>query len=96
MAIVANFRDDFFFSVFQGTFLSALAVEGKVAQLSRETDAGVQKLEIKLPAVMSCDLRLNEPRYAKLPEIMKAKKKPLEEIDVAKTGVDITPRLQVW
>jgi electron transfer flavoprotein beta subunit len=79
----------------QGTFLSAVAIEGKAATISRETDVGIQKLEIKLPAVFSCDLRLNEPRYAKLPEIMKAKKKPLEEIDVAKTGVDVTPRLQI-
>lgn len=79
----------------QGTFLSALEVEGKSAKISRETDAGIQKLEIQLPAVLSCDLRLNEPRYAKLPEIMKAKKKPLEEIDIKKTGVDITPRLEI-
>jgi electron transfer flavoprotein beta subunit len=79
----------------QGTFLSALAVEGKMAKISRETDVGIQKLEISLPAVFSCDLRLNEPRYAKLPEIMKAKKKPLEEIDVKTTGVDIAPRLEI-
>jgi len=79
----------------QGTFLSALEISGKTAKLSRETDAGVQKLEINLPAVFSCDLRLNEPRYAKLPEIMKAKKKPLEEIDIKATGVDITPRLEI-
>lgn len=79
----------------QGTFLSALEVSGKTAKLSRETDSGVQKLEINMPAVFSCDLRLNEPRYAKLPEIMKAKKKPLEEIDVKATGVDIAPRLDI-
>lgn len=79
----------------QGTFLNQLVVEGKTAKIARETDVGIQRLEISLPAIFSCDLRLNEPRYAKLPEIMKAKKKPLEEIDVAKTGVDIAPRLQI-
>eukprot|EP01001_Neometanema_parovale_P009821 NODE_6060_length_883_cov_110.119737_g5830_i0.p1 GENE.NODE_6060_length_883_cov_110.119737_g5830_i0~~NODE_6060_length_883_cov_110.119737_g5830_i0.p1 ORF type:complete len:273 (+),score=96.54 NODE_6060_length_883_cov_110.119737_g5830_i0:58-819(+) len=79
----------------QGVFLSSLAIDGKTAKLSRETDHGVQQQEVNMPAVFSCDLRLNEPRYAKLPEIMKAKKKPLEEIDVKSLGIDITPRLQV-
>jgi len=79
----------------QGTFACSMKVEGKTVKLGRETDTGVQNLEISVPCVLSCDLRLNEPRYAKLPEIMKAKKKPLETIDVSSLGIDIKPRLQV-
>jgi electron transfer flavoprotein beta subunit len=79
----------------QGTFLCDMSVEGKKVKLARETDTGVQNLEISVPCVLSCDLRLNEPRYAKLPEIMKAKKKPMETIDVKTLGIDVTPRLQV-
>eukprot|EP00996_Jenningsia_fusiforme_P003010 NODE_3816_length_911_cov_367.477958_g3510_i0.p1 GENE.NODE_3816_length_911_cov_367.477958_g3510_i0~~NODE_3816_length_911_cov_367.477958_g3510_i0.p1 ORF type:complete len:273 (-),score=75.76 NODE_3816_length_911_cov_367.477958_g3510_i0:91-852(-) len=79
----------------QATFICEMEVEGKHLKIARETDAGVQKLKLSLPAVVSCDLRLNEPRYAKLPEIMKAKKKPLEEIAVASLGVDLAPRLKV-
>eukprot|EP00995_Heteronema_vittatum_P007102 NODE_2239_length_812_cov_153.832241_g1566_i0.p1 GENE.NODE_2239_length_812_cov_153.832241_g1566_i0~~NODE_2239_length_812_cov_153.832241_g1566_i0.p1 ORF type:complete len:177 (+),score=100.19 NODE_2239_length_812_cov_153.832241_g1566_i0:33-563(+) len=79
----------------QGTFISELETKDGSASLSRETDAGIQQLDIKLPAVISCDLRLNEPRYAKLPEIMKAKKKPMEVIEVASLGLDLAPRLEV-
>jgi len=79
----------------QGTFLCGMEVAGKTVKVSRETDSGVQNLEINTPCVLSCDLRLNEPRYAKLPEIMKAKKKPLDTIDVKTLNIDITPRLQV-
>eukprot|EP00994_Dinema_validum_P001656 NODE_1341_length_998_cov_120.345627_g1033_i0.p1 GENE.NODE_1341_length_998_cov_120.345627_g1033_i0~~NODE_1341_length_998_cov_120.345627_g1033_i0.p1 ORF type:complete len:274 (+),score=107.63 NODE_1341_length_998_cov_120.345627_g1033_i0:61-822(+) len=79
----------------QATFVSEVSVADGKLTLARETDAGVQRLETKMPCVVSCDLRLNEPRYAKLPEIMKAKKKPLEEIDATSMGVDLTPRLQV-
>jgi len=61
-------------------------------KLNRETDAGTEMLEVPLPAVITADLRLNEPRYATLPNIMKAKKKPIEEIAVGDLGVDIAPR----
>jgi electron transfer flavoprotein beta subunit len=63
--------------------------------VTREIDGGLETVRLQLPAVVSTDLRLNEPRYAKLPNIMKAKKKPLEVIPVAELGVDIAPRLQV-
>jgi|UniRef100_A0A7S4CA48 electron transfer flavoprotein beta subunit len=79
----------------QGTFACGVEVADNKVKLARETDAGVQNLELNVPCVLSCDLRLNEPRYAKLPEIMKAKKKPFETIDIKDLGVDITPRLKV-
>ena len=79
----------------QGAFASGIKVEGDVAKVIREIDGGLQNVEIKLPAVMTADLRLNEPRYASLPNIMKAKKKPLETKDAADYGVDIAPRLEV-
>jgi electron transfer flavoprotein beta subunit len=81
----------------QGTFASKVELEagaGEVA-VTREIDGGLETVRLQLPAVVSTDLRLNEPRYAKLPNIMKAKKKPLEVIPVAELGVDIAPRLQV-
>jgi electron transfer flavoprotein beta subunit len=64
-------------------------------QVDKEVDAGIQQVKIPLPAVVTADLRLNEPRYATLPNLMKAKKKPMETIDAASTGVDLTPRLQI-
>jgi electron transfer flavoprotein beta subunit len=77
----------------QATFASKVAVgEGK-ATVTREIDGGLETLEISLPAVVTTDLRLNEPRYATLPNIMKAKKKPLETIKPVDLGVDVTPRL---
>jgi electron transfer flavoprotein beta subunit len=77
----------------QGTFASKVApADGKVA-VTREIDGGLETVELKLPAVVTTDLRLNEPRYASLPNIMKAKKKPIEVLDPAALGVDITPRL---
>jgi electron transfer flavoprotein beta subunit len=79
----------------QATFASEVALgEGK-AVVTREVDGGLQTIEVKLPAVITVDLRLNEPRYASLPNIMKAKKKPLEEKTPADYGVDVAPRLQV-
>lgn len=79
----------------QGTFASKVDVaEGRV-NVTREIDGGLETLSLKLPAVVTTDLRLNEPRYAKLPDIMKAKKKPLEVIDASETGVDFTSRLKV-
>jgi electron transfer flavoprotein beta subunit len=79
----------------QATFASRVVVEGSEAQVTREVDGGLQTLGVKLPAVVTTDLRLNEPRYASLPNIMKAKKKPLDMKTVADYGVDVTPRLKV-
>ena len=79
----------------QGTFVSALEVAGDKARIVREVDGGLEHLEIKMPAIVSVDLRLNEPRYASLPNIMKAKKKPLDSLTVDELGVDISPRLTI-
>ncbi|MBP2158037.1 MULTISPECIES: electron transfer flavoprotein subunit beta/FixA family protein [Asticcacaulis] len=79
----------------QATFASKVVVENGEAQVTREVDGGLQTLVVKLPAVVTTDLRLNEPRYASLPNIMKAKKKPLDMKTVADYGVDVTPRLKV-
>ena len=79
----------------QGTFVSALEVTGDKAKVVREVDGGLEHLEINMPAIISVDLRLNEPRYASLPNIMKAKKKPLDSLTVDDLGVDITPRLTI-
>ena len=77
----------------QATFASKVVLNGNSAQVTREIDGGLETLEISLPAVVSTDLRLNEPRYATLPNIMKAKKKPLDTVKPADLGVDVTPRL---
>jgi electron transfer flavoprotein beta subunit len=77
----------------QGTFASKLALSGETAELTREVDGGLETLELKLPLVMTTDLRLNEPRYASLPNIMKAKKKPIESVTPDALGVDVAPRL---
>jgi electron transfer flavoprotein beta subunit len=77
----------------QATFASELAVEGDHALVTREVDGGLQTIKVKMPAIVTVDLRLNEPRYASLPNIMKAKKKPLDEKTAADYGVDVTPRL---
>ncbi len=79
----------------QGTFASKLVLEGDTAEVTREVDGGSQTVTLKLPAIITTDLRLNEPRYASLPNIMKAKKKPVEEKSAADYGVDATPRLVV-
>jgi electron transfer flavoprotein beta subunit len=79
----------------QATFISTIAINGDNADVTREVDGGLEKLTIKLPAVVTSDLRLNEPRYVTLPNIMKAKKKPLEILKPEALGVDITPRLKV-
>ncbi len=79
----------------QGTFAHKLELDGNSAKIEREIDGGLQTVEVKLPAVMTTDLRLNEPRYASLPNIMKAKKKPIAEKTPADYGVDPTPRLKV-
>ena len=79
----------------QGTFVSALEIFGDKAKVVREVDGGLEHLEIKMPAVVSVDLRLNEPRYASLPNIMKAKKKPIDSLTVDELGVDVKPRLTI-
>jgi electron transfer flavoprotein beta subunit len=79
----------------QGTFASKQAIDGDSVTVTREVDGGLQTVKLKMPAIITTDLRLNEPRYASLPNIMKAKKKPIEEKSPADYGVDITPRLQV-
>jgi electron transfer flavoprotein beta subunit len=79
----------------QGTFASKLAFEGDGLKVTREVDAGLETVALKLPAVITCDLRLNEPRYASLPNIMKAKRKPIDALDPEELGVDIAPRLEI-
>ncbi len=79
----------------QGTFAHNLELDDSSATIEREIDGGLQTVKVKLPAVMTTDLRLNEPRYASLPNIMKAKKKPIDEKTAADYGVDTTPRLKV-
>ena len=79
----------------QATFASELNVEGQTAIVTREVDGGLQTLKVQMPAVVTVDLRLNEPRYASLPNIMKAKKKPLDIISAEDFGVDVSPRLAV-
>ncbi|HKM64308.1 MAG TPA: electron transfer flavoprotein subunit beta/FixA family protein [Acidisphaera sp.] len=79
----------------QGTFASKVAIEGDTATVTREVDGGLETVAIKLPAIVTADLRLNEPRYASLPNIMKARKKPIETVKPADLGVDPTPRLTV-
>ena len=79
----------------QGAFASKLVIEGDGLVVTREIDGGLQTVKLKAPAVVTADLRLNEPRYASLPNIMKAKKKPIEEKTPADYGVDTTPRLEV-
>jgi electron transfer flavoprotein beta subunit len=79
----------------QGTFASKIAVSDGSVDVTREVDAGLQTVSLKLPAIVTTDLRLNEPRYASLPNIMKAKKKPLEELTPDALGIDVAPRLKV-
>jgi electron transfer flavoprotein beta subunit len=79
----------------QATFASKLVIEGETALVTREVDGGLETLKIKLPAVITTDLRLNEPRYPSLPNIMKAKKKPLDVKKPADYGVDVAPRLKI-
>ena len=79
----------------QGTFASKLSIDGDAIGVTREIDGGLQTVKLKMPAVVTTDLRLNEPRYASLPNIMKAKKKPIAEKTPQDFGVDTTPRLKV-
>ncbi len=79
----------------QATFASEVVLNGSDAKVTREVDGGLQTIDVALPAIITADLRLNEPRYASLPNIMKAKKKPLDVKDAASLGVDVAPRLKV-
>jgi electron transfer flavoprotein beta subunit len=79
----------------QGTFASKVTLDGDAVTVTREVDGGLQTVKRKTPAIVTTDLRLNEPRYASLPNIMKAKKKPIEEKTAADYGVDLKPRLEV-
>ena len=78
----------------QGTFVGKLEIDGSEAVVTREIDGGMETVALKLPAVISADLRLNEPRYVKLPQIMQAKKKPLEKSTPEELGVNTAPRMQ--
>jgi electron transfer flavoprotein beta subunit len=79
----------------QGTFASKIGIDGDGVMVTREVDGGLQTIKLKAPVIITTDLRLNEPRYASLPNIMKAKKKPIEEKTPEAYGIDIKPRLQV-
>ncbi|MDC1480772.1 electron transfer flavoprotein subunit beta/FixA family protein [Ascidiaceihabitans sp.] len=79
----------------QATFASEVEISGDKAKVTREVDGGLQTIEVSMPTVVTVDLRLNEPRYASLPNIMKAKKKPMDEKTPADYGVDVSPRLEV-
>ena len=78
----------------QATFASKIEIKDRTLEVTREIDEGLETIEVNLPAIVTCDLRLNEPRYASLPNIMKSKKKPLEILTTADLGVDTTPRVQ--
>ncbi len=78
----------------QATFASKIDVKDKSLQVTREVDEGLETIEVNIPAIITCDLRLNEPRYASLPNIMKAKKKPLDQMNASDLGVDTKPRIE--
>ena len=78
----------------QATYASEVSIDGNTAKVTREVDAGLETIEVDLPAVVSTDLRLNEPRYVKLPDIMKAKKKPLDEIALSELGIESSPAIR--
>jgi electron transfer flavoprotein beta subunit len=79
----------------QATFASSIEISGSTVRVTREVDSGLRRVELDLPVVVTVDLRLNTPRYASLPAIMKARSKPIARIDAASLGVDLTPRLAV-
>ena len=79
----------------QATFASEIDLDGEHATVTREVDGGLQTIKVKMPTIITVDLRLNEPRYASLPNIMKAKRKPLDEKTAADYGVDVSPRLEI-
>ena len=77
----------------QATFASRVEIKDKTLEVIREVDEGLETIEVNIPSIVTCDLRLNEPRYASLPNIMKAKKKPIEQINADDLGIDIKPRI---
>ena len=79
----------------QGTFASKIEIDGDKIQVTREIDGGLQTIRLDMPAIITTDLRLNEPRYASLPNIMKAKKKPIEQINASDLGIDTKPRIEI-
>tara|TARA_Y100000590_G_scaffold372146_1_gene435015 strand:+ start:117 stop:866 length:750 start_codon:yes stop_codon:yes gene_type:complete len=79
----------------QGTFISKIEIEDKHVSITREIDEGLEMLKLNLPSVITCDLRLNEPRYASLPNIMKAKKKPIQDLEISELGIEVNPRIKV-
>merc|ERR550517_1636101 len=79
----------------QATFCSEIEIQGGSALILREIDGGSERCSMPLPSIFTCDLRLNEPRYATIPNIMKARKKKIQEKKIEDTGVDITPRLKI-
>jgi electron transfer flavoprotein beta subunit len=79
----------------QGTFASKLTFSDGSLEVTREVDAGLEKVLLNLPAIITCDLRLNEPRYASLPNIMKAKRKPIDVLTPEELGVDVSPRHRI-
>ena len=78
----------------QGTFASKIELEASAAIITREIDEGLEKIKLSFPIVATCDLRLNEPRYASLPNIMKAKKKPIDDYTSDELGIDVSPRIK--
>jgi electron transfer flavoprotein beta subunit len=78
----------------QGTFASKIELEASAAIITREIDEGLEKVKLPFPIVATCDLRLNEPRYASLPNIMKAKKKPIDNYTSEELGIDVSPRVR--
>ena len=78
----------------QATFASKIEVKDKSLEVTREVDEGLETISVNVPAIVTCDLRLNEPRYASLPNIMKAKKKPLEQLSATELGIDTKPRIE--
>jgi electron transfer flavoprotein beta subunit len=78
----------------QATFASKIDVKDGKLEIVREIDEGLETIEVNIPAIVTCDLRLNEPRYASLPNIMKAKKKPVDQLNASELGVDISPRVE--
>ncbi len=78
----------------QATFASKIEVKEKSLEVTREVDEGLEVIEVNTPSIVTCDLRLNEPRYASLPNIMKAKKKPIEQINSSDLGIDTKPRIE--
>ena len=79
----------------QATFASKIEIKDKSLEVTREVDEGLETIQVNIPAIVTCDLRLNEPRYASLPNIMKAKKKPLEVLSASDLNVETTPRVQL-